>query len=944
MSFLSSYFGIADNSPHNQAVHCPFLHHMASGETYLENRPSAHVDTMKKVFHCKACGKGLSENQFIQDVFGCDYIAARKLQVAFSRNTPMEGFEAMFPLTKETRARAQSLGISDTVIQELKIRTTPYKLQNDIIAFPVEMYGENLDIRSYNPGHTPKMLSQDESMVGLIIPFQALLDTPDDMPIFLCAGEKDMALARTHGLNAITITGGEMMLPICPKLFAKKKVIILYDNDDAGRNGAIKIANYLYNYTDKIKVVTNFHEICKEKGEDITDFFMKYNQNVNALMRYIQQTSYFKPTEITKIKALDIVNLYQATQPEYLNKLVKTPIQVVGVEDRAFKCPITVMAEKLKPMNTENQAPLKNIIPVGTVRDWRLKEDNIEDLLHLVDENFKKDKIIENLKNLMRIPLSEERISVKELSFDTVYKVSVIDLYESGNDDIRPMEFNCFVIGQRLESGKKYLVTHKMTPHPYHGQQLTMVITSVEESNDSITTFKLNNEVISHLRTFQNKTYVEIAEKMKANIGFDVSSKLLHTIDLAYHTPLMFNFGERNQNIRATLDTLVISESRVGKSTTAQALQKVYGLGMFISLAGNAATIAGLVGGSTKIGTSNNFQTRAGIIPQNHRGLLVLEELGKANNDLLKELTDIRSSSQVRITRVSGSIALPAMLRMISLTNPKPRNNIIKPINAYPNGISIVTELVSKPEDIARYDIIHVVADKGAETIDPLWKPETPFTTEEYRTRIKWIWSRKAEQIVISEEVQKFIIERSNDLNKVYGTHIKIFGTETWKKLTRVAIAIAGYTVSTDASFENIIVTKTHINQAINYLIELYDNKVFRLKEFVDNERQYSTLDNDAIAVLQDIYTKSSAIIQTLNTHPVCSQNTLSLSSGVDRVDLNKIVQRLVRAYFVRFDGNDIVPTERYRMASEQINTRVIIDRVGENVVINNNQEVEDDF
>ena len=121
MSFLSSYFGIEDNLSHNQAVHCPFPHlNTASGETYLENRPSAHVDTTKKVFHCKACGKGLSENQFIQDIFGCDYIVARKLQVAFNKNTPIEGFEAMFPLTKETRARAQSLGISDTVIQELK--------------------------------------------------------------------------------------------------------------------------------------------------------------------------------------------------------------------------------------------------------------------------------------------------------------------------------------------------------------------------------------------------------------------------------------------------------------------------------------------------------------------------------------------------------------------------------------------------------------------------------------------------------------------------------------------------------------------------------------------------------------------------------------------------------------------------------------------------------
>ena len=76
------------------------------------------------------------------------------------------------------------------------------------------------------------------------------------------------------------------------------------------------------------------------------------------------------------------------------------------------------------------------------------------------------------------------------------------------------------------------------------------------------------------------------------------------------------------------------------------------------------------------------------------------------------------------------------------------------------NGIAIVTELVGTPEDIARYDIIHIVADKGAETIDANWEPEEPFTQEEYRTRIKWIWSREPEQIIIDKDVQRFITNR----------------------------------------------------------------------------------------------------------------------------------------------------------------------------------------
>lgn len=938
MSFFNSFFGITDLSK-EQAVLCPFPHKTDSGETYLENRPSAHVNTTEKLFHCKACGRGFNETQFIEEVFGCDYITAKKVQMAFMTEETIEDWDLTTEISKETASRARSLGISDTVIESLKIRTPNNMTERNVIAFPVEMYGALLDIRKYNPGAQPKVRSRTGAISGLIIPFCNLQNTGDNEPIFICAGEKDCSLALTHRMNAITITGGEKAKPVCPKLFANKKVIILYDNDDAGIDGANSLAEFLYPFTNKIKVVTGFHEICKEKGEDITDFFTKYNGTVQQLMSYIRATPWFKPSNAHKETHLDIVNLYQATQPEYLNKLVKTPIQVVGVEDRAFNCPISIVAEKFKAEGSS----LKNTLTIGTVKDWRLRPENAQDILHLVDENFKEAQIHEHLKVLAGIPASELYVSIKPLQHETIYRATVIDLYEQSNSEVRPMEFNALILGQRLESGKKYLVTHKMCPHPYRGQQLTMVITNIEESNDSITTFRVNDKVKEHLAVFQNKSLEEISEKMKANIGFDVNSALLRTIDLAYHTPLMFNFDERNKNIRATLDTLIISESRVGKSSTAKALQETYGLGAFVSLAGNAATIAGLVGGSSKIGNSSNYQTRAGIIPQNHKGLLILEELGKANNDLMRELTDIRSSSQVRITRVSGSIQLPAMLRMIALTNPKPRNGIIKPIAAYPNGIAIVTELVGTPEDIARYDIIHIVADKGAETIDANWTPEEPFTQEQYRTRIKWIWSREPEQIIIDEDVRRFIIERSNALNEIYGAHIKIFGTETWKKLSRLAIAIAGYTVSTDESYEKIIVKKTHVNEAINLLVSYYDNPTFRLKEFVENEKLYTETDDDAIAALQDIFTRCPALVYALNTQSETNANILAATTGLDRVELNKLLQRMVRAYFIKFDGNDIIPTTRYRRTAERIDKNVIIDRVGEALQITTPEEDEDD-
>ena len=184
------------------------------------------------------------------------------------------------------------------------------------------------------------------------------------------------------------------------------------------------------------------------------------------------------------------------------------------------------------------------------------------------------------------------------------------------------------------------------------------------------------------------------------------------------------------------------------------------------------------------------------------------------------------------------------MVRMISLSNVKSSGSEIKSIASYPNGIAVVTELVPTAEDIARYDIMCVLGDKGNAQIDPYWEPETPLSDEEYQTRIRWVWSRKPDQILIASSVGNYIIQKSNELNKQYDCHIKIFGTECWKKLSRLAIAIAGYTVSTDDTFMNIVVTEEHVDAAYNMLVSLYDNPTFRLREYVENERKYNTIDD----------------------------------------------------------------------------------------------------
>ena len=927
-SFFEYYFSEYDFSKRETAVCCPFPHRTESGLEYTETRPSAHINLDRGLFHCKVCDKGLSETSFIAELFGCSYESAIKIAKMFTSKEDKYTWDKSTQLTDHIKELCLSLGISEKVIEELDIRTE----LGDEIAFPVFMYNKLVDVRSYRPhDRANKIRSKVGTTSGLIIPFDLWIDTPKNKWTILCAGEKDMAVTRSQGFNAITLTGGEKALPKLLSVFKNRKVAICYDNDETGIAGARALASYLFKVAAEVRVVTSFHKTCTEHGEDLTDYFTKYKKTKEDLQKCIIETPSFTLEEAKEeqLKRKPLITLLEASKPQYINRVVQSNVQVVATFEKAMPVPTTIYAKKIN-----SSGDLKyNQMAVGEERTWELSENTCQDVLKLIDNNFSEAQIRDNIRELLGISKQERDIKVEKPTKDTVYECNVTDLFEATSRDIATIEFTAYVLKKRLESGKKYLITYKLVPHPYKGQQLTMIILDVEEACDSVSNFHITEEVKKNLNKFKNlegtckEKLNTLAEMAKAYIGYDGYNTLIQAIDLSFHTVLEFNFGAF-KNVRGYLDTLIVAESRVGKSSTAEALQKLYGLGAFTSLAGNSATIPGIIGGSTKV--NGNYQTRAGLIPMNHRGLVIFEELAKCNTNLVKELTDIRSSNQVRIARVSGTLTLPALVRMITLTNVKNTTNKIKPINSYPNGVDILVELIGSPEDIARYDLMLVLGEQGNRTIDPFWEPITPFEPEAYQTRIRWIWSRTVDQIIIDKEIGHYILEKCNELNQEYDSHIKIFGTEAWKKVTRLAIAIAGYTVSTDETYEKIIITKEHVDTAIDYLISCYDNSTFKLKEYVTTERLYNTIDDDGVKLLQELYNQNPSIMIQLEKLNSTNKQNLMAATGLDSEMYNKFMQRLTQGLFITYEGYDIVPTQRFRLGMSKINRAGNIHRVGE--------------
>lgn len=903
-------------------VLCPF---------HFEKTPSMNINTVQKIYHCFGCGAHGNENDFIEQYYGVSKENLAAFKEALFKSELVEDYEH-FSRNQDDLDRNFTydslikLGISKVLLEALKVGIEVNVVRDpdtgnfDFVpntdstrlVWPIIVKNRILDLRAYTiaKGTQPKSKSKAGAPAGMVLPYH--LWQSDDSPTVVCEGEKDMTFARNAGYNAISLGGCNNLPTIFLNSFKDRTVYIVYDNDNAGRAGALKLASSLYEVTKNIHIA-DISKYVKENKEDITDFFTKYKGTKEQFQEMLDNAKLFDTTSQEQYikESYPKVTLNEASTT-YLGKVVRSDIQVMATYEDQYSVPSYATFKKEKTGGKDEL----NRIPVGTTEYWTLTKHNFDDILVLTENNLKKSQIMDNLRSLIGWGV-EENISVTTANPKTIFKAQVADNTESITaQEIKRTEFTCYT-DVKLEAGKNYQLIYKIVPHAYRGQQQVLVAISVKESTDTVTSFEVNEHTIKDLQAFQGKNFLDLVKMQKAHIKFDVDNRLLEFIDLWYHTPPTFSFGY-HKGVRGYLDGLVIAESRVGKSSTAKALSEIYEVGAIASLAGSAATPAGLIGGSVK--TGNSSQIRPGLIPRNHNRSIIFEELAKAKYSLLPELTDIRSSGMVRINRSTGDLTLPASVRMLFLSNPKATDEgPIRPIIAYPNGLEIIKDLIGTVEDIARFDFVYILGTEP-QSIDPVWTPPAGFSIQQLKTRIRWVWSRKENQIIIPAKVQEYIVTKAKEYNEIYMNSTKIFSTETWKKLTRLAIAIAGYTVSTDMEYNNIIVNETHVNIAGTLLKSIYDNDIFKLKQFTDEERKKLYSSTGDTMKIRDLRTRFPAVMQYLENNSTISKSTLFTISGVDQTVFNDVMQNLSKDYFIELSRDRVFPTPKLLMTLRKLN------------------------
>lgn len=141
--------------------------------------------------------------------------------------------------------------------------------------------GALVNLRRYDPkAAQAKMMNLSGHGENRLFPLEVLADADPSEPVLVVEGEWDALLAGQHGLIAVTGTGGASNVPKDLSALTDRSVYVLYDCDQSGREGAVKMATALLGVAKEAFVVDLG---LGNEGEDVTDWFVRFKRTAEDL-------------------------------------------------------------------------------------------------------------------------------------------------------------------------------------------------------------------------------------------------------------------------------------------------------------------------------------------------------------------------------------------------------------------------------------------------------------------------------------------------------------------------------------------------------------------------------------------------------------------------------------------------------------------------------------
>lgn len=888
MEYFKKYFSEVDNWNNEEVkVLCPF---------HEDTHPSASINTYKDLFHCWVCDIGYNEEQFIARINGISNTDAVKLLNKYQVQDKWEVEKGLLWSDQTMLTKVISLGFSKELIEKMKLGLIKDEFGKKYLGIPIYYNNILVDVRRYNImkyENQPKMKSNDNARVGWLVPYDKFLSSNEICYLF--EGEKDMLMARELGINAYTLTGGAGAVPneYVINAFKDKDIVICYDNDDAGHKGMESIYKELKDIVKSIKYI-EIGDVVKEDKEDFYDYIHKYNGNIFEF--YSLDQHHFNLKEIDSIK---ISTIKDALKDSKIKKDLRSIVTVTSEFADPYSVPTVVEIEKVKDTGTKLDTMFEN-----EKRTWFLEKVNMQDMLELIEVNAKTVELNAKFRSYLNVPAKEPGIEIKPKELKTIFKSIITDKdYDGSGVSLDIYSF------EKLNVGSQYVIDYKIYPHPTKNQKLIAVAFNVKLINDS-NNYTINKEKLSVFKSDGNikERLDRLYESAKHHIAKHLNYNIWLMSDLVFNSILDFNYGEP---MKGALDVFFLGDTQVGKSETTSKMVELYNFGHFLSL--KTSTTVGLIGGSNKV--DGAFCNTIGAIPRQHKRLAILEEFSGARPDFIKTMTDIRSSNELRISRVSGELIVPCKLRMITISNPiNDENGNPRFLNTFPNGVMPLMELIKSAEDVARYDgflLIPKVENRFNPFAYQLTGEKIP--KECYEEKAKWVVTRGIDNVKFADGVESYIWEKAEELNKLFECNFPLFGTTTSKKLARFCVALASLVMEVDESYENIIVTKEIVDFIVEYLISIYTSPTFKLREYALDYRSYSEYTDKDVKNLQSLYAHNSTFIDFIGTQNRTTRSNLLSISGLESAKFSPLFNKMVAYKFIRLNNDNVYPTNKFR-------------------------------
>lgn len=797
-----------DHSDDNQKYACCPLH--------VEKTPSFTVNVDTQEWYCHGCGKGGSEKEFLMAYYDVDNKVAKSALTQWEKKGTMpfpkdddinKWHNTLLNNPKELQVLL-NFGFTIDVIKQLSIG-----LEDIRITFPIKSKtGHWVNVRKYLPPHRRVTGGNNQKCINIrnlgqrrYYPYIAFED--DSQPIVIVEGEKDMVAARSQGINAVTGTGGSAIPSEELRLFQDKDVALMLDTDSVGER-VVRM------YIVMLKPIAKSIQVIRLPDKDFVEYYENHHDaNIWQYCTGMQQYEH----EHENREAQD-TSLVKSEFTENLNTWVKlNNMSVVGVEPRIYSIPrkLKVTCRNLKcnkpcPISISGDGTSNVVIDVDPRQTLQFidSSDNAQDTY--IRKLFGcKSAIAEGMDylNVQKLIFQESASFIdglEEASFENRYGIYMYTDYRLS----ATLKYNfeaCRVTDPR--SQQNYYVIRDAQKVDAAQQIMSEQDLQFfhDQAQDCITADQL---ISKHYNTWLPVLAIEGRE--------DLFGALILTYCSVTEIPWQGGL------IKGWLDTMVIGDTRTGKSQMAQRFVKQLGLGGYIN--GENARRTGVIGGVQKFGDS--WVVTWGAIPMNDRGLLMIDEASGLEIEDVKDLSSTRSSGAVTLNKIVKGEAR-ARTRLIWLSNPRSGKNLS---DFYWKGFGAFQEFIPVMEDQARYDLVLTAAREDVEVLQGVETDSKP-SFSLWRSLISQAWSVGADDIVLSKEISNGVREVSKKINDDLGGGSLVVGVAVHEKILRLTCAFAVLC----GSFVNgrLIVTAKHLQFADQFLRQSLNKPSFGYGDFI---------------------------------------------------------------------------------------------------------------